>query len=245
MNGAAGDDLHALAGEYVIGTLDATERMAFAESLQQDPDARRAVGEWEWRFAALAAFGDEVAPAPLTWNRIAASLPSERTPTQVAPGADADRVDRGGDLLRAALASRTRWRAATFASGSLAAALLVGVLILDRRPIAGEHRFLVAAVNRDGDRPALLIRVDLAARRVVVRPVAAVAPAGRSLELWAVNANTAPRSLGLVPATPADYAMPADAGANTSFAVSVEPVGGSKTGGPTGPVIYAGQLIEE
>ena len=30
-----------------------------------------------------------------------------------------------------------------------------------------------------------------------------------------------------------------------TFAVSVEPPGGSTTGGPTGPVVYSGKLVRE
>jgi len=105
----------------------------------------------------------------------------------------------------------------------------------------------IAAVNRGGDKPALIVRVDLKTRRVLVRPVAAEAPAGHSLELWYIDKGEAPRSMGLVQDTPTTATMPqapGPAGAVT-FAVSVEPLGGSKTGGPTGPVVYSGELIKE
>jgi anti-sigma-K factor RskA len=40
--------------------------------------------------------------------------------------------------------------------------------------------------------------------------------------------------------------MPAGAESPAAtFAISVEPLGGSKTGGPTGPVVYTGQLVKE
>lgn len=227
------DPLDVLAGEYVLGTLDAAERSAFANLLAGDADARAAVAAWEGRLAPLRNAGDEVAPHPATWRRIAAGVRSSQNAVPDAP-------------MRALLVSRDRWRAATLLASTLAAAAVALAAVVALRPGApARDSILVAAVNRGGDRPALMIRVDLATRRVTVRPVAAAAPPGRSLQLWAISAPAAPRSLGLVGTAPAVLAMPAGAGANTTFAVSVEPEGGSTTGGPTGPVIYSGQLVEE
>ena len=53
-------------------------------------------------------------------------------------------------------------------------------------------------MNRGGDKPALLVSVDLATRRILVMPVAAEAPAGRSLELWYIGDDKAPKPMGLV-----------------------------------------------
>ena len=105
----------------------------------------------------------------------------------------------------------------------------------------------MAAVNRGGDKPALIVTVDLKTRQVVVRPVAAQAPSGHSLELWYVAGGRAPRSMGLVSEAAAHAAIPegADADGAASFAVSVEPPGGSRTGGPSGAVLYSGQLVKE
>ena len=71
----------------------------------------------------------------------------------------------------------------------------------------------------------------------------------RVLELWAVPPQGAPRSLGLI-STNGVTVIARDKlpqrvleSANTSaLAVSVEPPGGSPTGAPTGPVVFAGKL---
>ena len=58
----------------------------------------------------------------------------------------------------------------------------------------------------------------------------------------------APRSLGLIAANGATVIdrkrLPASLlkGGTAALAVSVEPPGGSTTGAPTGPVVYAGKL---
>lgn len=80
----------------------------------------------------------------------------------------------------------------------------------------------------------------------MVTPVAAEAPAGHSLELWYIGDDKPPRPMGLIDKSPATMSIPAGAGgAGATFAVSVEPPGGSTTGAPTGPVVYKGTLIQE
>jgi anti-sigma-K factor RskA len=65
----------------------------------------------------------------------------------------------------------------------------------------------------------------------------------KALELWAVPAQGAPRSLGLVSAQGATTVLRAALLKETAaFAVSVEPPGGSPTGAPTGPIISVGKL---
>ena len=66
-----------------------------------------------------------------------------------------------------------------------------------------------------------------------------------ALELWAVPTDgTGPRSLGVLPTgAGATVALRGKvlAGVDT-LAVSVEPPGGSPTGKPTGPIVYAGKF---
>ncbi|VTZ22118.1 conserved hypothetical protein [Methylocella tundrae] len=101
-------------------------------------------------------------------------------------------------------------------------------------------------VNRGGDLPALVVRVDLATGSVYVRPVSTQTPSGKSLELWYIGAGKAPKSMGLVGGNAIKMPLPAGLSLDkASFAVTVEPEGGSPSGDPTGPVVYSGQLIKE
>ncbi|HQT55268.1 MAG TPA: anti-sigma factor, partial [Phenylobacterium sp.] len=66
-------------------------------------------------------------------------------------------------------------------------------------------------------------------------------------ELWLIPADGKPRSLGLIaPGTSKSLPMPEGLPALTtegaSIAVSVEPLGGSKENGPSGPVAAIGKL---
>ena len=73
---------------------------------------------------------------------------------------------------------------------------------------------------------------------------------GRILEVWLVPADGTPRSLGLFPSeksgTTTVLVLPheiAEALASGALAVSLEPSGGSKTGVPSGPVLFSGAVI--
>lgn len=225
------DDRDRLAAEYALGTLDAGERDTARRLRADDPSFDRLVTDWENRLAPLA---DGLPPAMLLadlWPRIVAGI--ETSPSV------ADNVI----TLRRSIRN---WRMATFTTGALAAALALFVVDRDllRTPSPGQA--FVAAVNRGGDMPALIVRVDLANHSVTVRPVEAEIPPDRSLQLWYVASGKPPMSMGLVGKDRDRMPMPSDMEMkNGMFAVSVEPMGGSPTGAPTGPIVYKGMLVAE
>ena len=233
------EDREILAAEYVLGTLHADERTLFASVLAQDPEAQAAVAAWEARLAALSAAVDEVVPPPEVWRRVEGAVSPSQSFRVIEGGARAPDAIH----LRRAL---NRWRVAAFAAGALAASL--AVFVVDRELIRhpAVQPSYVAVVNRGGEQPALVVRVDLASGNVYVRPLAAEAPAGKSLELWYIGAGKAPKSMGVLGDNAIKMPLPAGlALEKASFAVTVEPKGGSPTGDPTGPVVYSGQLIKE
>lgn len=231
------------AAEYVLGTLSAEERAEFEALLATDQAAQQAVAAWERRLAPLGDAVEDVTPPARIWGAIENALPRPVRPTP-------DPIERDllGQLPGVALLrhSRDRWRRATYVLGALAAGLiLVGVerSLVPRQESQGAY---VAVVNRGGDEPALIIRVDLASRTVFVRPVAAEVPKGHSLELWYIGQGKTPKSMGLVDKAERKMRLPADASLEKAdFAVTVEPEGGSPTGNPTGPIVYSGQLLKE
>ena len=242
------DDPDMIAAEYVLGTLDGAERATFAERLRGDDRAREAVDAWERRLADLADGVEPVKPPSRVWEGVERAV---QVPT-MAKMHTFKVIDGGGrgGVPAGLLASRNRWRAGALLGGLVAAALVAYIgnqRMLLNTGAAGQT--YVAVVNRGGDKPALVVSVDFATHSIHVRPVTAEAPVGKSLELWYVADNKPPRSMGLVDGT-RTMPMPreADVGrADTAatFAVSVEPPGGSRTGGPTGPVVYSGQLLRE
>jgi anti-sigma-K factor RskA len=84
---------------------------------------------------------------------------------------------------------------------------------------------------------------------MTVRRVSAETPPGKSYELWLVsNDFPAPRSLGLVGKDEFVVGRPLLFASQTisdaTYAVTEEPEGGSPTGFATGPIVYAGKLLE-
>jgi anti-sigma-K factor RskA len=175
------------------------------------------------------------------------------------------RAERSAEVV--ALARRARsWRRMTAAMTAIAAllALYVGVsqfapgLIPVSRPapstttaqVAPPPSRLVAVLQQDPTTPAFLVSIDPASRTLTVRRVSAAPEPGRSYELWLIsNKYPAPRSLGLVDAGEfTARALPAGFDADTiktaSYAISLEPAGGSPTGAPTGPILFKGQMVE-
>ncbi len=106
----------------------------------------------------------------------------------------------------------------------------------------------VAVLQANAQAPAFILTVDVASRTATVRRVSAEPQTGKSYQLWLISERFAgPRSLGLVGAdefarpTLADYDPATISGA--TYAVSLEPEGGSPTGAPTGPVLFSAKLV--
>jgi anti-sigma-K factor RskA len=159
-----------------------------------------------------------------------------------------------------------RWRGLAGLTTALAASLAALVVVQAYRPdllpeqlrpqprietvTAPQPAQFVAVLQRDGGSPAFIMTLDTNTKEFTVRKAGADAPAGRAYELWMVSDRfNAPRSLGIIGATDfttkpvlAAFDNPTIHGA--IYAVTVEPEGGSPTGAPTSPPIYAGKLIE-
>ncbi|TVR09140.1 MAG: hypothetical protein EA385_08150 [Salinarimonadaceae bacterium] len=239
------EDFSDKAAEYVLGTLDADERRAFEARLLVDAGLRQEVAFWRERLRAIADGAPEIRPPARVWRNIESNVTRLSGGSLRSAVSDLDEVRR---LRR----SRAIWRLSTLGAGALAASILAVAVILPQQiapppdDIATGERF-VAVVNRGGELPALIVRVDTQSGLVHVRSLATEAPPESSLELWYIAGDDAPRSLGLVEDGALPIAAPAlfeDADGAT-LAVSVEPRGGSTTGAPTGPVIYSGQLIRD
>ena len=191
------------------------------------------------------------------------SQPETETPSPAQPAPSAPKSERSAEVVYLARQTR-RWRGFTVAMSAIAALLAVyiavgqfapGLLPVGRlsqsaamAPPPGSR--LVAVLQQEPTAPAFLLTVDPQHRTMTVRRVTASADSGRSYELWLIASdNPKPRSLGLVGADefttrplPADFDVAALRQA--SYAVSLEPAGGSPSGVPTGPVLFTGKMVE-
>jgi len=214
------------------------------------------------------------APVPANDTKPVASQAAVAPPITLTPAAMPPSPSRLQADRRALAARRSArgWGAATFFTGALAACLaaLVALQIIHPDLLPGPLRpkaktvevvrtvevpspkpaEFVAVLQKDAASPAFLLTFDLEKRMLTVRSVGAERQAGKSYELWLVSDKyPGPRSLGLIGATP--YTVrPAEPEYDpvvinrATYAVSLEPEGGSPTGSPTGPVLYSGRLLQ-
>ena len=239
----------AFAAEYVLGTLDQTERAEAEALMDTDPGFADLVRHWEKRLGALVALVEPVEPAPDIWHRIAARIvdapPSADRRLPESGPAQAVRPE-GAEIIQISW-RLTRWRGATIAAAALAASLLVfiGVSQFSRAPKSSS--WLIAVLQRDPKSPGFVLAVEVATKTFVLRNVAAETLPGRSYELWLISDKlVSPASLGVVEGDftvrPALAQYDAETISTATYAISLEPAGGSPTGAPTGPVLYTGKL---
>ena len=257
-----------MAAEYVLGTLDPDERDDARARIASDFSFAALTQHWERWLGELHALTGDVEPPAAVWAAIKAKLATTAPSAEMRLPEVEPQPAAAGNVaeLRAGLA---RWRNLSALLGSLAATLLLfvvtslmapGLLPGRLRPkpeaattVAGTQaaspaRF-VAVLQRDATSPAFILTVDVANRSLTVRHVSAPREPGKSYELWLISGKLpAPRSLGLVGA--GDFTQSGDLGlddpasiADATFAVSLEPEGGSPTGAPSN-VMFLGKPVE-
>jgi anti-sigma-K factor RskA len=225
----AGDDL--LAAEYVLGVLPADERARVSARIDAEPEFARLVERWEGHFEALAAGYAPVEPPASVKSAIDRRLGTAPTATEAGPA---------GFWSSLAL-----WRGLAFAALS-GLVLAISVQLLDPSP--PPERYLASLSAEDSDVRYVLI-YDPGGDHVRLRHLSGALESGRDFELWVIDSEGTPVSLGVIPAGPSqDLAVGAPLRpyltGGTTLAISLEPAGGSPTGQPTGPVVSAGALFQ-
>jgi anti-sigma-K factor RskA len=257
-------DRQNLAAEFVLGTLDTQEREDARTLMAEDAGFAEEVHYWERRLSQLHAMVNEVEPPARIWPLIEAAIGG--TTQEAPPALPLPSPDRpSADIVE--LSRRiTRWKVATSVAAAIAATLILFVAvrgnILPPKSVATAPEAtvsestvaqagkgaLVAVLAPNAVAPAYLLTFDPAARNLTVRRVSAQDEPGKSHELWIISDRfPVPRSLGVVDETaPQNIAMgayEADVIEGATYAISLEPAGGSTTGAPTGPVLYSGKLL--
>jgi len=225
------DELDGLAGEYVLGTLSADERAAAEARYAADAEFRRLVSDWEARLQPLADSADE-APLPRSvFDAIEARIGAAPAP-----------VAEGGNVVALRREVR-RWRLTSLVAGA-AAAVLAAVVVFDQiRPPAPQQSEFVAILTSEGASPAFVATVNVEDGTISVRQVVAAPPDDKSYELWAVEPDAQPVSLGVFDDGTSLSRGLEYAPEGLTLAISLEPKGGSPTGVATGPIVFSGQLV--
>jgi anti-sigma-K factor RskA len=223
----------ALAAQYVAGTLRGRARRRFEGLLGAHAALRAAVRRWQDRLIPLTAVLAPQTQPLRVWQSVERTLwPQLATPA-----------------MQPWWQRLVVWRAASGAASMAAFALAV---LLALPTVQAPPIVVVLQGTGDAAQPpgSFVASFSADGRALVTRPLMPVAlESNRVLELWAVPPQGAPRSLGLISTNGVTVVgrdkLPQhvlDAARTSALAVSVEPPGGSPTGAPTGPVVYAGKL---
>jgi anti-sigma-K factor RskA len=216
-----------LAGEYVLGVLSLDARRRVEARMGSDQPFARLIERWQSDLQSFNEDYQDERPRQAVFENIERRL--------------FEQVRNEGN--RAGIwGSIGFWRGFSFAASIIAIAA-IGYIATTQMEIK-QGSGLVAELSAPGNPITLLASFDPSDGRLRIVPVASENK-DRSLELWLVPGSGNPKSLGVFqPGASGELVIPSDLrasiGEGATLAVSLEPLGGSPTGLPTGPVIASG-----
>ena len=219
------DAAQRIAAEYALGTLRGRARQRFERMARENAALAALADRWASQLAALAANAAEVPPPARVWRAIE---------SRIAPSSARVATSAGGF-----------WRPFALVAGGLATVLVAFFVWIAGAPRGDPVFVAVLSAQDSGPRAVVSMHAPDTLRVRIVKPWPNAE--GRSLELWALPTEGAPRSLGLVANAERDTLIridPADPRMRSAsaLAVSLEPAGGSPTKLPTGPVLCSGAI---
>lgn len=249
-------DLAAIAGEYVLGTLDEADRLAVESEMVTRAALRAEIARWRDRLLGLSNRAPQVAPSSNLWDRIEQSISAGNVaaaPTRVSPTPPiADTSSAGRAARSTAAANEPFWQRVgiwrSISGLALAACLAMSVLLVGE--FRGETPTRYIAVLQSPDKlPGWLVETSTSGPlKLIPLTNDTAAPEGRSLQFWTkLDGAAGPTSLGIVRAgRPIEVdlsKLPGVAG-NQLFEITLEPPNGSPLNKPTGPVLFIGRSVK-
>lgn len=249
--------LDRLAASYALGTLRGGARRRFETLAREQAPVRAAALVWQARLGSVTELQQQAQPAPAVWTRIDNLLRAEQEQQAMrnahlsAPATPAP----AGWLRNLRL-----WRGASLA-GVAAAAVAVVLGLQQQQQLSSQIASLqnqlqttpqvayVAVLQDSAAAASMLVTFDPKNHQLVLQRVGGFQEASdKSLQLWALPPAGNPRSLGVLGR---DKLLQLAAGEGDvkqipMLAISLEPKGGVPgAGGPTGPVLFKGALIQK
>ncbi|TVP44856.1 MAG: RNA polymerase subunit sigma-70 [Halomonas sp.] len=235
------EDDHALAGEYVLGTLSFEQRNALEARLPHEPELQKAVMAWEERFLPYTAMTTPVQPSDYLWPRIERSLMARGALATHTRPVVSSRPPR-----RRLIHSLPLWRGV--AGIGLAAALVMGVMLANDVTEPAIPEYMVVLLAPQTQSAGWVVQAS-SPQEIQLIPLGTFeVPEGKALEFWTKADDwQAPVSLGLIePGQPIrlrlDQLPPLED--NQLFELTLEDEAGSPTGLPTGPIEFIGRAVE-
>lgn len=221
------------AGLYVLGLLRGEDRRAFEIDMSADPVLAAEVAAWEQRFLPLSLAVPRIEPSREVWHAIEQVI---ATPP-AAPVREVRRRSVWRDWLWDNLAV---WRGI----GVVGVAAAVALAVLLPRPVPGPSLFAVLSTKSG---PVFTVAMHMNGALDIAAVGHTAPPQGKVWQLWAVGHDAKPVPIGFVNSGSTKL-PPNDLPAhlrkvNTLVAATVEPPGGSPTGQPDLPIVFAGPLV--
>ena len=221
--------------EYALGILDADARAAVAREMTRSEAAAVAVALWQRRLAPLTSDIEPVSPPTRLWQRIRHVLQFD-APMQ------ASRLPFWENLRL--------WHWIGIGASAIAVASITLMVTTPRREphtVVGTT-VMVSSIKQSNGVAGWTATMDLERKQIVVVPATPDAtPQGHSTELWLIPEGQKPISVGVFTSNatttlPLSPTLLSQLASTATLAVSIEPIGGSPTGQPTGPVIGQGAI---
>ncbi|MBZ4690207.1 MAG: anti-sigma factor [Cereibacter sp.] len=217
-------DPREMADDYVLGLMEPLEAVRFEARMEREPALARAVAQARDRLLPLDLSAPEAALPPGFVERVRAAIAAEPP----APAA----ANLPGPPAR-------RWVPALAACVGLLAGLVLGWQRPEPEPL------VIAVLLDDRGVPQAMVE-DYGDDTAQVRFLADVAvPPDRTMQVWTLpSAEMGPVSLGILTEAAATRLegppLPRPAGQQL-YEITLEPLGGSPTGRPTGPILGKGR----
>ncbi|MEY4882759.1 MAG: hypothetical protein RIS34_613 [Pseudomonadota bacterium] len=257
-----------LASSYALGSLRGGARRRFEAMAREQAPVRAAALIWQSRLASMNELQPQATPSPVVWTRIDNLLQGEKqaqamqaTRQAALNEASSNQPDSG---LSGWLHSLALWRGATAAGvAATVVAVVVGVNLRDQvsQQLGSQVATLraqlqatpqieyVAVLADDKSAASMLVTFDPKNNKLTLQRVGGYRETGnQSLQLWALPPGGGPRSLGVLGSDKVLRltALEGDVREVPTLAISLEPKGGvPSAGGPTGPVLFKGTLIQK
>ena len=258
-----------LASHYALGTLRGGARRRFETLAREHASVRSAALLWQTRLASVNELQMQVLPSAVVWTHIDNLVRGETERLVL----QSRKLDAARDVSEKA--TSTGWWRGLAVAGALAsiAAVTVGINLrsqmntqivsqasqmsemggeisrLQAQLLATPQIEYVAVLADTKSTASMLVTFDPKNKKLVLQRVGGYQEAGdRSLQLWALPPSGGPRSLGVLGGDKLLQltANDGDIRAVPTLAISLEPKGGvPSAGGPTGPVLFTGTVIQK
>ncbi|AEQ50115.1 anti-sigma factor [Pelagibacterium halotolerans] len=215
--------------EYVLGLGSAQSRAAMARAIETRPDLAAERAYWEQKFSA---FNEDYVP----------TTPPSGLLARIEQRLFAETVVKAPWYDSLAL-----WRSLA-AMAAAVAVLAVGLnLFQPAFETPGDTAQLVAAMQTVDSEVSFIARYDAASGALRVSGTGAPAGQGSDYELWFIEGDDAPISMGVVDVADGqtiavDELLRGRMAQGITLAVTLEVAGGSPTGDPQGPIVAAGPI---